>query len=82
MTKIMRVDYNSWGDEIHLFPYVQIKNKMILSICEANGFHLNYTAFINLLLLRKILMEHILRIQNGNYNMIDKTDLLFLIKEI
>lgn len=47
-------DYNSWGDEIHLFPYVQIKNKMIHSICEANGFHLNYTAFINLLLLRKI----------------------------
>lgn len=27
---------------------------MIHSICEANGFHLNYTAFINLLLLRKI----------------------------
>ena len=25
-------DYNSWGDEIHLFPYVQIKNKMIHSI--------------------------------------------------
>lgn len=27
---------------------------MIHSICEANGYHLNYTAFINLLLLRKI----------------------------
>lgn len=47
-------DHNSWSDEIHLLPYVQIKNKMIHSICEANDFHLNYTAFINLLLLKKI----------------------------
>lgn len=28
-------DYNSWVDEIHIFPYVQIKNKKIHSICEA-----------------------------------------------
>ena len=39
-------DYNLWSDEIHLFPYAQIKNKVIHSICEANNFHLNYTAFI------------------------------------
>lgn len=53
-------DYNSWGDEIHLFPYVQIKNKAIHHVCEVNGFHLNYTAFINLLLLNKI--------QHGEYS--------------
>lgn len=47
-------DYNFWSDEIHLFPYVQIKNKMVHSICEANGFHLNYTAFINIFLLKTI----------------------------
>lgn len=47
-------DYNLWSDEIHLFPYVQIKNKVIHSICEANNFHLNYTAFINLFVLKKI----------------------------
>ncbi len=47
-------DYNSWGDEIHIFPYVQIRNKKIHSICETCDFHLNYTAFINLLVLKKI----------------------------
>ena len=52
-------DYNSWGDEIHLFPYVQIKNKIIHHVCKVNGFHLNYTAFINLLILNKI--------YNGDY---------------
>ncbi len=47
--------YNSWGDEIHLFPYVSVDFSSIKSICSLCGFSLNYCAFINLLLFRLIL---------------------------
>lgn len=47
--------YNSWGDEIHLFPYVSVDFSSIKSICNQCGFSLNYCAFINLLLFRRIL---------------------------
>lgn len=47
-------EYNVQGDEIHIFPYVQLKSLVIHDICEINNFHLNYTAFINLFLLERI----------------------------
>ena len=47
-------DYSSWVDEVHLFPYAQIKISAIHTICDINDFHLNYTAFINLFVLKKI----------------------------
>ena len=46
-------DYNYWQDEIHLFPFVTIKINQIHDACKINGYDLNYTAFINLLLLEK-----------------------------
>lgn len=46
--------YNCWQDEIHLFPYVKIEFYQIHNICENNGYNLNYTAFINLLILKRI----------------------------
>lgn len=46
--------YNTWGFEIHIFPYVYVDFKDIRAICELCGFHLNYTAFINLRLLERI----------------------------
>ena len=46
--------YNTWGVEIQIFPSVYVGFKEIRAICERCGFHLNYTAFINLRLLEKI----------------------------
>ena len=46
--------YNTWGVEIQIFPSVYVDFKEIRAICERCGFHLNYTAFINLRLLEKI----------------------------
>lgn len=46
--------YNTWGFEAQIFPSVYVDFKEIRSICEKCGFHLNYTAFINLRLLERI----------------------------
>lgn len=46
--------YNTWGFEIQIFPSVYVDFKEIRAISERCGFHLNYTAFINLRLLEKI----------------------------
>ena len=46
--------YNTWGFEVQLFPYVNVKFKIIHEICEKCGFHLNHCAFINLFLLEEI----------------------------
>ena len=46
--------HNTWIDEVHLLPWVNIYFKEIHNICEACGFHLNYTVGINLLLLEEI----------------------------
>lgn len=45
---------NSWGFEVHLFPYVGVDFRDITAICNTYGFHLNHSAFINLRLLHKI----------------------------
>lgn len=45
---------NSWGFEIHLFPYVSVDFRDITTICNTCGFHLNHSAFINLRLLQEI----------------------------
>lgn len=45
---------NSWGFEIHLFPYVSVDFRDITTICNTSGFHLNHSAFINLRLLQEI----------------------------
>lgn len=45
---------NSWGFEVHLFPYVGVDFSDITAICNACGFHLNHSAFINLRLLQAI----------------------------
>lgn len=45
---------NHWIDEIHLFPSVKIEHNCIHRICEKFGFNLNYTAFINLFVLEKV----------------------------
>lgn len=45
---------NSWGFEIHLFPYVSVDFNEVTTICNACGFHLNHSAFINLRLLQEI----------------------------
>ena len=45
---------NHWPDEIHLFPYVYIKIKKVHEICNMFNFDLNYTAFINLFILEKV----------------------------
>lgn len=45
---------NSWGFEVHLFPYVGVDFRDITAICNTCGFHLNYPAFINLKLLQEI----------------------------
>lgn len=52
--KQISFEYNSWEDEIHIFPYVQIKSKKIHEICRTHNFHLNFTAFINLFVLKEI----------------------------
>ncbi len=54
-TAVISFDHNYWQDEIHLFPYVEIKNHIIHDICNKNDFHLNYTAFLNLFILQKII---------------------------
>lgn len=46
--------YNTWGFEVQIFPSVYVDFNDIRAICERCGFHLNYTAFINLRLLEKI----------------------------
>lgn len=46
--------YNTWGFEVQIFPSVYVDLNDIRTICERCGFHLNYTAFINLRLLEKI----------------------------
>ena len=46
--------YNTWGFAIELFPMVCISFKEVHRICEVNGYDLNYTAFINVLLLKEI----------------------------
>lgn len=46
---------NSWGFEVHLFPYVSVDFSDITAICNAWGFHLNHSAFINLRLLQEII---------------------------
>ena len=45
---------NAWGFEVHLFPYVSVDFSDITAICNACGFHLNHSAFINLRLLQAI----------------------------
>lgn len=45
---------NSWGFEVHLFPYVSVDFRDITAICNTCGFHLNHSAFINLRLLHEI----------------------------
>lgn len=45
---------NNWIDEIHLIPWVCIKVKAIHEMCEKFGFDLNYTAYINLFILEKV----------------------------
>lgn len=45
---------NSWGFEVHLFPYVGLDFRDITAICDTCGFHLNHSAFINLRLLQEI----------------------------
>lgn len=46
--------YNTWGFAIELFPMVCISFKEVHRICEVNGYDLNYSAFINILLLKEI----------------------------
>lgn len=53
-TVIIDFSYNYWQDEIHLFPYVKLEFNDIHRICEDNGYHLNYTAFLNLFILQII----------------------------
>lgn len=45
---------NSWGFEVHLFPYVSVDFSDITAICNVCGFNLNHSAFINLRLLQAI----------------------------
>lgn len=46
--------YCSWGFEVNIFPYVSVDFGEITTICNDCGFHLNHSAFINLLLLQRI----------------------------
>lgn len=45
---------NSWGFEVHIFPQVSVDFNEIRTICNKCGFHLNFSAFINLRLLEEI----------------------------
>jgi len=45
---------NSWGFEVQIFPCVSVDFRRVTEICNECGFHLNYSVFINLLLLREI----------------------------
>ena len=49
--------YCSWGFEVNLFPYVSVDYGEITTICNDCGFHLNHSAFINLLLLQRIKIQ-------------------------
>ena len=46
--------YNTWGFEVHIFPYVSVDFEDITSICNECGFNLNHSAFINLRLFQEI----------------------------
>lgn len=46
--------YHFWKPAVEIYPYVNIEFKAIHEICERCGFHLNYTAFINLFMLEGI----------------------------
>ena len=49
--------YCSWGFEVNIFPYVSVDYGEITTICNDCGFHLNHSAFINLLLLQRIKIQ-------------------------
>lgn len=46
--------YEISGPEVDIYPYVNIEYKTVHAICERCGFHLNYTAYINLFVLEAI----------------------------
>lgn len=67
--------YISWGFSVELTPLVEIKIQAIHDICEQNGFHLNYTAYIRLFILKEI-HKHGWHKGLRNQMQIDKTDSL------
>lgn len=67
--------YISWGFSVELTPLVEIKIQAIHDICEQNGFHLNYTAYIRLFILKEI-HKHGWHTGLRNQMLIDQTDSL------
>ncbi len=51
--------YNSWADEIHLFPIVSIDLFDIIEVAKINNYSFNKTAFMNLFVLKKYLNNEI-----------------------
>lgn len=51
--------YCSWGFEVNIFPYVSVDFGEITTVCNDCGFHLNHSAFINLLLLQRIKLQRV-----------------------